>query len=141
MNIIKSFHLGLQVRVLDQVSFSEPFSITNGVKQGCVLTPTLFSIMLAALLADAIKSTASGIFMRYRVDGSVFNLQRLRAKTNVFHTVIRDPLFANDCALMAHTVEDIQELTTCFARAAGRFGLTISLKKTEVMHPPRHRFQ
>ena len=39
VNIIKSFHLGMQVRVLDQGSFFEPFSVTNGVKQGCVLAP------------------------------------------------------------------------------------------------------
>ena len=64
-------------------------------------------------------------------------MQRLRAKTKVFHTVIRDLLFADDCALMAHTLEDIQELTTCFGRAAGRFGLRISLKKIEVMHQPK----
>jgi len=36
-----------------------------------------------------------------------------------------------------HTVEHIQKLMDCFANAAKCFGLTISLKKTEVMLQPR----
>ena len=38
---------------------------------------------------------------------------------------------------MAHTLEHIQKLMDCFANAAERFGLTSSLKKTEVMLQPR----
>ena len=49
----------------------------------------------------------------------------------------RELLFADDCAIMAHTLEHIQKLMDCFANAAKRFGLTISLKKTEVMLQPR----
>ena len=50
--------------------------------------------------------------------------------------LIKDMLFADDCALVAHTLEDIQLLTDMFARASERFGLTISIKKTEVMYQP-----
>ena len=32
--------------------FSEPFGVTNGVKQGCVMAPTLFSMMFAVKLTD-----------------------------------------------------------------------------------------
>ena len=33
--------------------FSDPFPMTNGVKQSCVLAPTLFSIMFSAMLTAA----------------------------------------------------------------------------------------
>ena len=46
---------------------------------------------------------------------------------------MRDFLFADDCALAAHSKEDIQELADCFATAAKAFGLTVSIKKTEVL--------
>ena len=32
---------------------SEAFPVTNGVKQGCILTPTFFSMMLTAMLTDS----------------------------------------------------------------------------------------
>ena len=33
--------------------FSDSFPVTNGVKQGCVLASTLFSMMFSAMLTDA----------------------------------------------------------------------------------------
>ena len=51
--------------------------------------------------------------------------------------LLRDLLFADDCALLAHIVDDIQSITNAFARSARRFGLTISLKKTEVIYQPK----
>ena len=35
--------------------FSDPFPVTNGVKQGCVLDSTLFSMMFSAMLTDAFR--------------------------------------------------------------------------------------
>lgn len=44
-------------------------STTNGVKQGCVLAPTLFSMMLLTMLFDAFRDCELGIDIRYRTDG------------------------------------------------------------------------
>ena len=43
--MVRQFHDGMQARVQNDGEFSEPFEVTNGVKQGCVLAPTLFSMM------------------------------------------------------------------------------------------------
>ena len=36
---------------------SESFGVTNGVKKGCLLAPTLFSIFLSAMLDEAFRYT------------------------------------------------------------------------------------
>ena len=48
----------------------------------------------------------------------------------------RDLLFADDCALVAHTTDDMQEMVNYFANAAASFGLQINIKKTEYMFQP-----
>jgi len=48
-----------------------------------------------------------------------------------------DLLYADDCALAAHSLEDAQAITDCFAQAAAHFGLTVSIKKTEVIKQAR----
>ena len=40
--MVRQFHDGMQVREQNDVEFSEPFEVTNWVKQGCVMAPTLF---------------------------------------------------------------------------------------------------
>lgn len=42
-------HDDMTARVIQQGAESEEFSISYGLKQGCVLAPTLFSLCLAAL--------------------------------------------------------------------------------------------
>ena len=45
-------------------------------------------------------------------------------------------LFADDCALAASSLEALQRLSDNFAAAARKFGLTISIKKTESLYQP-----
>ena len=46
VKIIQEFHDGMA----GAVSIGDPFEISHGLKQGCVLAPTLFTLFLAALL-------------------------------------------------------------------------------------------
>ena len=141
VNIIKSFHEGMAARVSEEGRLSEPFEVNNGTKQGCVLAPLLFNIFYAAMLLDAFRNNDQGIHIRYRTDGGIFNLRRLQAKTKVIDLLARDLLYADDCALVAHTLEDAQSIVDCFARAATRFGLSINIKKTEVIQQLRSQNQ
>ena len=128
-----------QIRINGDLS--KPFPISNGVKQGCVLAPTLFSIFFSMMLKQAIEDMGvdDGIYVRYRLDGSLFNLRRLKAHTKTSERMIRDLLFADDAALVAHTEEALQCVTSCFAESSRLFGLVVSLKKTEVLHQPAPR--
>ena len=70
-------------RVLDNGEPSEAFPVTNGVKQGCVLAPILFSMMFSSMPSDAFRDCELGIDIRYKTDRKLFNPRRLQAVTKV----------------------------------------------------------
>ncbi|KAL1278830.1 hypothetical protein QQF64_025503 [Cirrhinus molitorella] len=79
-----------------------------GVKQGCVLAPTLFGIFFSLLLRHAFSQSEDGVFIRTRSDGNLFNLAHLRAKTKVRRVLVREMMFADDVALTAHSEEALR---------------------------------
>ena len=44
------FYDGMQARVKNDSEYSEPFQLTNGFKQGCVMAPTPFSMLFYVIL-------------------------------------------------------------------------------------------
>ena len=101
----------------------------KGVKQGCVLAPTLFSVFFSLMLREAKEDLFEGIYIRFKTNGSVFNLRRLLARTRTLEKLILELLFADDSALLAHTEEVLQMVVNHFADAAQAFCLTIIQKK------------
>ena len=135
--IVRSFHEGMQASVSVEGEASRAFQVSNGVKQGCVLAPTLFSIMFSGMLMIAFQDDIDSIAVDWRTDGGgLFNLARLRAETKVHHDFVRDFLFADDCALNADSKDAMQRSMDKLSAACDAFGLTISIKKTEVLHQP-----
>ena len=120
-------------------SLLDSFPISNGAKQGCVLAPTLFSIFFSIMLREAKEDLPDGVYIRFRTDGSLFNLRRLLVCTKTIEKLITELLFADGCDLFVNTEEALQHIVNRFSDAAKNFGLTISLKKTEVLFqlPPR----
>ena len=68
-----------------------------------------------------------------QADGKLFNFARLKAITKTQLKLLLDFLFADDAAVVAHSGEELQQLMRRFSTACKHFGLTISLKKTQVM--------
>jgi Reverse transcriptase (RNA-dependent DNA polymerase)/Endonuclease/Exonuclease/phosphatase family len=136
VKMIRLLHDGMMASVLDQGDKSDPFSINNGVKQGCVLAPTLFSIVFSVLLRVAFKDSDEGVLIKYRYDGGAFNIRRLKTSSKTLQTLLRDFLYADDAALADTSLAGVQRLTDRFAAACRTFGFTISIKKTEVLYQP-----
>ena len=134
LNLIKSFHDNMKSTVQFDGNISDPFDIQSGVKQGCVLAPTLFGIFFALLLKHAFGQNTEGIYLHSRSDGKLFNASRLKAKTKVRQVLIRDMLFADDAAIATHNEDELQRLMDQFSKACNDFGLTISVKKTQILH-------
>ena len=98
--MVRQFHGGMQARVQNNGEYSEPFLVTNGVKQGCVMAPTLFSMMFSAMLTDDFQDVDAGFPIRYRFDGKLLTLRRLQAKSKVQRDVVVKLLYADDLVNM-----------------------------------------
>ena len=112
---------------------SNAFSGSSRVKQGCVLASTLFRIFFSMLLQNAFIDCTEGAYVRTRSDGKLFNIARLRARTKAYVVLIRELLFADDAALTSHSEEGLEHLVDKLSHACKEFGLTISLKKTNIL--------
>ncbi|BHF81050.1 hypothetical protein SprV_0702417900 [Sparganum proliferum] len=132
--MVLQLHDCMMARVKDNGAVSEVFAVTNGVKQGCVLAPTLFSLMFAAILMDACRderpptsASLTGRTVAFRINGRC-------TSTTTFHKF----LFADDCALITISEGDMQRSMDLFSAACEIFGLVINKEKTMVMHqsPP-----
>ena len=105
--------------------------VTNDVKQGSVLAPTLFSLYQTAMLEVAFDGVGNSIYIQTHTNPDLFNVALFRAKTRTTQFLVREMLFAGDSAIVADSVGDIQSLVDRIVRAASQFGLKINIKKTE----------
>ena len=63
----------------------------------------------------------------------LFNSIRLKTKQKVKQITVRELLFADDAALVAHSAQDLQTLLSHFLSAYSDYGFTISLKKFKIL--------
>ena len=134
--MIEALHTGMMATVSVGGEVSESFRVTHGVKQGCVLDPTLFSIFLSAMLDDAFQDMGDGVYIESRQSADLFNDTHFRAKTKTIRILMRELLFADDSALVAHSAEELLKIVDDFSNASKKFGLKINIKKTEVLYQP-----
>ena len=135
LTVLRAFHDGMTASVLVDGQLSEPFEVLVGVKQGCVLAPVIFNLFLVAvtLIFRSKISEADGIPINYRLDGSLFNLRRLQAKTKSSHDIVFELQYADDAALPSHSTDGLQRNLNMLTDTYQRAGLAVNTKKTEVM--------
>ncbi len=116
VTMIRILHEDLKASVLIDGDYTNEFEVKTGVKQGCVLAPTLFSIFLTAVLHLVRKNMPTEIRLRYRFD-DIFNIRRLKAKTKTTVMAVCELQYADDNAIVAHTEEDLQHAMNAFNNA------------------------
>ena len=72
----QQFHTGMCAHVAMAVYQSSSFPVEVGVKQGCVLAPIIFNILLVAITLASHRDLQSSdcVGIEYRLDGGLFNL-------------------------------------------------------------------
>ena len=108
--------------------------LTNGTEAVERVAPTLFTTYLCAILFLVRDHLPSGVDIDYRLDGRLFNLSRLKAKTKVTKTTVIDLQYAYHCAIIAHTAEELQTSLGFHTEAHQSVGLSINIRKTKIIY-------
>lgn len=116
VNLIKKGYNGFKCRVLHQNVTSQPFETISGVRQGCLLSPLLFLLVLDDVMKNALSvSGAKGL------------------KWNIFGERLEDLDFADDIALLAHRHSEMQEKLDNLVIESAKVGLNLNVSKTVAM--------
>ena len=127
--VVRQFHDGMQARVQNDGEFSEPFEVTNWVKQNCVMAPTLFSLMFSAMFMNVSQDSDTGFPIRYHFDDNIFNLRRLQAKTKVQTDVLDKLLYADYMDKNASSEAKMQRAMDQVSQSCDKYDLTISTRR------------
>ena len=114
INILKDIYTGNQCCVRHENQQSEWFQVKTGVRQGCVISPVIFLIVMDWVMRRATADKPRGL---------VWGLT----------SYLEDCDFADDIALLSHSQPDIQEKTTRVEQIAKSVGLKINSGKTKIM--------
>jgi Reverse transcriptase (RNA-dependent DNA polymerase) len=118
LHAIKSMYdVGVDMAIKLTGGILDPIHASIGVKQGCPLSPTLFGLYIEDL-ETYVKShhPAAGPF----VD----------CAPNVHMSLL---MYADDTAILANSASELQNLIECMDDWCVAHGMTISVKKTEVV--------
>ena len=94
-------------------SIGEWFRTTVGVRQGCLLSPTLFNIFLKRIMYDALEEHDGKVSIGGR------NITNLR--------------FADDIDALAEEEQELEALVESLDKTCTRYKMEISAEKTKLM--------
>jgi len=134
ITVIRNFHDGARARVRVDGVLSEAFALNTGVKQGSVLSPTLFNIFLGAIVHAArreLKEASIGVPLKFSLSDSLLG-ERAQNHPLLSYT-ITDILFADDMELLARAADALNEMLQILNRITTTFGQQISPEKSKIM--------
>lgn len=113
INLIKSMYNGYQCQVLHEGQLSDPFKVEIGTRQGCLLSPLIFLLVLDKIMAEVTK-------IRRGIQWGLTNR-------------LEDIDFADDICLLSQNLNDMKNKLEDLRKEAAKAGLKINVKKTKRM--------
>ena len=81
------------------------------------------------MLEKAFRDMGDGVYIQSRQSADLFNVAHFRTKTKTTRILVRELLYADDSAVVAHSAEEMQNIVDTFSDASKNFGLKINIKK------------
>ncbi|CAB1097367.1 unnamed protein product [Ectocarpus sp. CCAP 1310/34] len=138
IEVIRQFHDGMRARVrMDDGELSDWFFVTQGVRQGCVLSPLLFNIFFAEVLeVVVIRFSEDDVVLRSLVcleEGKTEAGGGEETPLDRVQRAVWGMLYADDAGVVSRSAEGLARMMTIIVEVFGEFGLTVSEKKTETL--------
>ncbi|VDP54502.1 unnamed protein product [Schistosoma curassoni] len=114
VNIIRNSYDGLQCKVVHGGQLTDTFQVRTGVRQGCLLSPFLFLLVVDWIMKTTTSEGKHGI--QWTAQNQLDDLD-----------------FADHLALLSRTHEQMQIKTASVASVFGSVGLSIHKRKTNVL--------
>lgn len=114
INIIRALYRNYSCKVTHNGLVSEDIAVHAGVRQGCLLSPLLFLVVLDGILHKTTDNKRRGI------EWGITNL-------------LEDLDYADDICLLSHTRADMQAKLNDLRDEAAKTGLKINTRKTQEM--------
>ncbi|VDO63472.1 unnamed protein product, partial [Schistosoma margrebowiei] len=114
VNIIRNSYDGLQCKVVHGGQLTDAFQVRTGVRQGCLLSPFLFLLVVDWIMKTSTSEGKHGI--QWTAQNQLDDLD-----------------FADDLALLSRTHEQMQMKTASVAAVSASVGLSIHKGKIKVL--------
>ena len=115
LNMVKAMYCSVQSCVRWGAKLSDFFACSLGVKQGCLLSPLIFSLLISKV-ADFVREKGK------------HGIQLLPGLDEIFLL-----MFADDIVLISSTPSGLQNQINNLRKASESLGLTVNLDKTKTM--------
>ncbi len=112
LRLIKAYYSSTKMKITASGSDSMPFEIRSGVRQGCVVSPTLFNYIIDWILCQALQDyPGAQVGANVHVSGLAY---------------------ADNIVILSSSYSEIQGLLEAVNRHAAAEGMRISTSKTKV---------
>ena len=135
IDTLQRLNTGMYAHVFMAGSQFSSFPVEVGVKQDCVLAPIIFNLLLVAMTLVSHRDLQSSdcVGIEFRLDGGLFNLRCLQAKTKTSSAMISTLQHADDAAFPSLTADGLQRSLDVMSESYLRAGLVINTTKTEIL--------
>ena len=117
ISLIKTCYIGSSCTVRIGRKETESFNIHSGLRQGCMLSPLLFNLVLEKAVRQSTNHPGGARLS----NGQITHLA-----------------YADDVDVVAETVEEVNEFFSVFQRTAEQIGLKCNEQKTEILKLSRN---
>ena len=110
LSVIKSLHEGMSAVVRVGDCSTDPTEVTNGLRQGCTLAPTLFNLYFSAVVRCwRDRCPQAGVRVKYRAGRKLVGDRT--AKARLQEVQVTESKFGDDVALYATIAGDVEDST------------------------------